>query len=202
MKNWISYLGALMLLAAPNVALAHSGNVSISAPANNQQIVVNSLPINIIVEGTISHGPPGNINNQRACVIVDGGTPKCEPSYVGDLGNMNSRGFSITVPIGTEGPHTIRATMANPGGSHSARSLTITIYVVLASLSCDEKDPPAYANEYLNSLNLPRRYATYRGQIIKVIAFNHSNGAYGSCHYDYDEVREDVDALLVQVGFY
>ena len=201
-KNWVSYLGALILLAATNVALAHNGSVTISSPINSQTIVVESLPINIIVEGTISHNSPGNINNQKACVIVDGSTTKCEPSYVGDLGSMSSRGFSITVPVGTEGSHTVQATMANPGGSHSGISTLITFYVVLASVPCDEKDPPAYANEYLNNLNLPRDYATYRGQIIKVIAFNHSNGGYGSCHYDYDAVREDVNALLAQLGFY
>lgn len=104
MKNWVSYLGALILLAAANVALAHNGSVTISSPINSQTIVVESLPINIIVEGTISHNSPGNINNQKACVIVDGGTPNSEPSYVGDLGSMSSRGFSITVPVGTEGP--------------------------------------------------------------------------------------------------
>jgi hypothetical protein len=201
MKKWGFYLGALMLFAAANVALAHNGSVTISSPSNNQTMVVDSLPVNIIVDGTISHGPAGNINNQRACVTVDGGTPQCEPSYIGGLGNVSSRGYSITVPIGTEGPHTIQATMANPEGNHSGISTLITIYVVLASVPCDEKDPPAYANEYLNDLSLPSDYATYRGQIIKVIAFNHANGAYGSCHYDYDAVREDVDGLLAQLRF-
>jgi hypothetical protein len=200
-KNLISYLGALVLLASATVAFAHNGSVTISSPSNNQTIVVDSLPVNIIVEGTISHGSPGNVNDQRACVIVDGGTPKCEPSYVGGLGNVSSRNYSVTVPINSEGAHTIQATTANSNGDHSGISTLITIYVVLANVACDEKDPPAYANEYLNGLNLPPEYATYRGQIIRVIAFNHSNGGYGACHYDYDAVREDVDDLLVQLGF-
>lgn len=201
MKKRVFYLVALMFFAAANVALAHNGSVTISSPSNNQTIVVDSLPVNIIVEGTIFHGSPGNVNNQRACVIVDGGSSTCEPSYIGGLGNVSSRNYSITVPISTEGQHTLQATNANSSGDHSGISSLITITVVLASVPCDEKDPPAYANEYLNGLNLPSDYATYRGQIIRVIAFNHSNGAYGSCHYDYDAVREDVNDLLAQLGF-
>jgi hypothetical protein len=201
MKNVISYLGALLLLAASSVAYAHDGSVSISSPSANQTMVVESLPINIIVEGTISHGSPGNVNDQRACVKVDGGTAICEPNYVGGLGNVSSRNYSITVPITSDGPHTLQTFTANSRGDHSGFSTLITIYVVLSNSACDEKDPPATANEYLNSLNLPSAYATYRGQIIRVIAFNHSNGAYGSCHYDNDAVREDVDALLAQLGF-
>jgi hypothetical protein len=201
MKKLVSYLGAFLLFTAANVALAHNASVAISSPSNNQTIVVESLPVNIIVEGTISHGSPGNVNDQRACVIVDGGTPTCEPSYVGGLGNVSSRNYSITVSINSEGQHTLQATTANSHGDHSGISGLITINVVLANVPCDEKDPPAFANEYLNSLNLPSAYATYRGQIIRVIALNHANGAYGSCHYDYDAVREDVNALLAQLGF-
>jgi hypothetical protein len=200
MKNVIFYLGALLLFAASSVAHAHNGSVTISSPGNNQTMVVESLPINIIVEGTISHGSPGNVNDQRACVKVDGCTAICEPNYVGGLGNVSSRNYSITVPINSDGPHTLQTFTANSHGDHSGISTLITIYVVLSNSACDEKDPPAIANEYLNSLNLPSAYATYRGQIIRVIAFNHSNGAYGSCHYDDDAVREDVDALLAQLG--
>jgi hypothetical protein len=49
--------------------------------------------------------------------------------------------------------------------------------------------------------SISQDYTTVRGQIIRIIANNHSNGAYGSCHYDYDAVHEDVDQLLTQVGF-
>jgi len=201
MKNLVSYLGGLALLASATVAFAHNGSVTISSPSNNQTIVVDSLPVNIMVEGTISHGSPGNVNNQRACVRVDGGTPQCEPNYITGLGNVSSRNYSIAVAINNEGQHTIQVITANPSGDHGGISSLITINVVLANVLCDEKDPPAYANEYLNSLNLPSDYATYRGQIIRVIAFNHSNGGYGSCIYDYDAVRDDVNALLGQLGF-
>ena len=194
-------MGALLLLMAASSAHAHSASVTISSPSNNQTIVVDSLPVNIIVEGTITHGSPGNVNDQRACVKVDGGTPICEPNYVGGLGNVSSRNFSITVPINSEGQHTLQGFTANSRGDHSGVSALITINIVLANAACDEKDPPAYANEYLNSLNLPPSYATYRGQIIRVIAFNSSNGAYGSCQYDYELVRADVDTLLAQLGF-
>jgi len=201
MKRSVSCLGLLLLFGAASVALAHTGSVTISSLSDHQTIMVESLPVNIIVEGTISHGSPGNVNNQRACVSVDGGTPICELNYVGGLGNVSSRSYNITVPVNSEGQHTLQATTANPDGNHSGISSLITITVVLANVPCDEKDPPAYANEYLNSLNLPSDYATYRGQIIRVIAFNHSNGAYGSCHYYYDAVREDVDDLLTQLEF-
>ena len=201
MKKMVSYLGALLLFTAASIALAHNGSVTISSPSDNQTIVVESLPVNIIVEGTISHGSPGTVNDQRACVTVDGGTPMCEPNYVGGLGRASSRNYSITVPINSEGQHTLQATSGNSNGDHTGISSLITINIVLANVPCDEKDPPAIANEYLNSLNLPSAYATYRGQIIRVIAFNHSNGAYGSCHYDDEAVREDVDALLAQYQF-
>jgi hypothetical protein len=201
MKRLVSYMGALLLFGAANVALAHNASVTISSPSNNQTIVVESLPVNIIVEGTITHGSPGNVNDQRACVKVDGGTPICEPNYVGGLGNVSSRNFSITVAINSDGQHTLQAFTANSHGDHSGVSALITINIVLANAACDEKDPPAYANEYLDSLRLPQSYATYRGQIIRVIAFNSSNGAYGSCHFDYDLVRADVDSLLAQLGF-
>lgn len=201
MKKKIPYMGALFFLMTTTFAHAHSGSVSISSPSNNQTIVVEALPINIIVEGTITHGSPGNVNDQRACVKLDGGSPTCEPNYVGGLGNVSSRNYSITVPINSEGQHTLQAFSANSHGDHSGMSALITINIVLAITTCDEKDPPAYANEYLNSLSLPQEYATYRGQIIRVIAFNSSNGAYGSCHYDHALVRSDVDSLLVQLGF-
>jgi hypothetical protein len=199
-KTLVSSLGAFLLVLAVSTAHAHNASVSISSPSANQTIVVESLPVNIIVEGTISHGSPGNVNDQRACVKVDGGTAICEPNYVGGLGNVSSRNYSITVPINSDGPHTLQALTANSNGDHSGVSALVTIYVVLSNSACDEKDPPAIANEYLNSLNLPSAYATYRGQIIRVIAFNHANGAYGSCQYDDDAVREDVNALLAQLG--
>jgi hypothetical protein len=201
MKNLISYPGALLLLMFVSAAHAHNGSPTISSPSNNQTIVVESLPVNIIVEGTISHGGPGNVNNQRACIKVDGGTPICEPNYIGGLGNVSSRSYSITVPITSDGTHTLQAFTANSSGDHSGVSAVVTVYIVLSNSACDEKDPPAIANEYLNDLNLPSSYATYRGQIIKIIALNHSNGAYGSCHYDDDAVRHDVDDLLAQLKF-
>ena len=201
MRRFITFLGALLLVTAANEALAHNSNITISSHTDNQTIIVDSLPINIIVEGTISHGPPGTVNNQKACISVDGGLAICEPNYVTGLGSMSSRGYNITVPISSPGPHTLQATTANPSNDHRGISSLITINVILTTVTCDEKDPPAFANEYLNSLNLPPTYATYRGQIIRVIAFNHSNGAYGSCHYDYDAVLEDVDDLLAQLGF-
>ena len=98
MKKFISFFAAVLLFTSANAAIAHNASVvTISAPSNDQTIIVESLPVNIIVEGTISHGSPGNINGQRACVSIDGGIATCEPNYVGGLGNVSSRNFSITV---------------------------------------------------------------------------------------------------------
>ena len=199
MTSLISYTGALLLLMLVNAAHAHNSTISISSPSDNQTIVVESLPVNIIVEGIITHSNQGNVNDQRACVNVDGGTASCD-NYVSGLGNVGSRNYSVTVPINSAGPHTIQAFTAKSEGSHPGMSAITTINVVLSITACDEKDPPAIANEYLNSLNLPNIYATYRGQIIRIIAFNHSNGAYGSCNYDDEAVLDDVDALLAQLG--
>ena len=199
MKNFISYAGVLLLLLVVSAAHAHNSTISISSPSDNQTIVVESLPVNIIAEGTISHSSPGNVNDQRACVKVDGGTGLCD-NYVSGLGNVGSRNYSITVPINSAGQHTIQAFTAKSEGSHPGISAIITINVVLSITACDEKDPPAIANEYLNSINFPSAYASYRGQIIRVIAFNHSNGAYGACNYNEDAVLDDVDALLAQLG--
>jgi hypothetical protein len=158
------------------------------------------LPVNTIVEGTVSHGSPDNVDDQRACVKVDRGTTICEPNYVGGLGNVSSRNYSITVPIHSDGPHMLKAFTAYSRGDHNGVSFLITIYVVFSNSECDEKDPPAYANEYLNCLNLPSPYVGYRGTNYQVIAINHSNGAHGACQYNSDAVCEDVEALLVQFG--
>ena len=155
MKNLISYPGALLLFMLASAAYAHNGSPTISAPSNNQTIVVESLPVNIIVEGTISHGSPGNVNNQRACIKVDGGTAICEPNYVGGLGNVSSRNYSITVPIASDGAHTLQTFTANSRGDHSGFSAIVTVYIVLSNTACDEKDPPAIANEYLNESQSP-----------------------------------------------
>jgi hypothetical protein len=149
----------VLLFTSANAAIAHNASVvTISAPSNDQTIIIESFPVNVIVEGTISHGSPGNFNDQPACVNIDGGTPTCEPNYVGGFGRVSSRNFTITVPISNEGQHTIQATTANSSGDHSGTSSLITITVLLANVPCDEKDPPAYANGYLNGLNLPRLY--------------------------------------------
>src|SRR5687767_6098837 len=116
-KKFISYFAGVLLFLSTNAAIAHNASVvTISAPSNDQTIIVESLPVNIIVEGTISHGSPGNINGQRACVSIDGGIAICEPNYVGGLGNVSSRNFTITVPINNEGQHTVQATTANSSG--------------------------------------------------------------------------------------
>ncbi len=193
-------LSVFLSVAGTGAALADPATFinTISTPVDGQQFTVDTLPTTIIVDGTISGG---NINDQKVCITVDGSAQACEPGYVGGLGNTTSRGYSIPVSIGTTGDHTLQASNANSTGGHPAVSALITITIVLAADACDEVDPPAYANNYLNSINLPNEYATYRGGIIKIIAFNFNAGEYGSCHYDYAAVVSDVNSLLSQLGF-
>ena len=193
-------LSVFLSIAGTGAALAVPATFTntISTPVNGQQFTVNSLPTTIAVEGTISGG---NINDQKVCVSLDGGAPICEPGFLGGLGNSTSRSYSIPVSISTTGDHSLQASNANSTGGHSAVSALITITIALTADTCDEVNPPAYANAYLNSLNLPNEYATYRGQIIKIIAFNFSAGDYGRSHYDYAAVVSDVNDLLNQLGF-
>jgi hypothetical protein len=192
-----------LLLSLPAVGLAHDSAVSISGPYDGQIFTTDSLPLNITVEGTISHsGPPAgaNVADSRACVSVDGGVPTCLPAPVFGGKPPSSYNYVVPVSINSAGFHTLQVFTSKTDGGHPGQSDVITIRVVLETTTCDEVDPPAYANQYLNDLNLPSYYASYRGQIIKVIAFNHSNGVYGSCTYNYASVLADVDALLSGLG--
>jgi hypothetical protein len=201
-KSFITLLFALSL-CLPAAGLAHDAAVSISGPYDGQVFVTDTLPLNITVEGTISHnGPPAgaNVADSRACVSVDGGLPTCLPAPVFGGRPPSSYNYVVPVTINSAGFHTLQVSTSKTDGGHPGQSEIITIQVVLQTTICDEVDPPAYANQYLNDLNLPSYYASWRGQIIKVIAFNHSNGVYGSCTYNYAAVSADVDALLSGLG--
>lgn len=199
----IALISAL-LLSAPALGLAHDTVISISGPYDEQVFVTDSLPINITVEGTISHsGPPAgaNVADNKACVSVNSETPVCQAAPVFGGPPPSSYNYSVPVSIGSQGSHMLQAFTSKTDGGHPGQSSVITIHVVLSTTTCDEVDPPAYANQYLNDLDLPSSYATYRGQIIRVIANFHSNGAYGSCSYDYAAVAAHVDQLLAELGF-
>ena len=192
-----------LLLFSPAVGLSHESAVTISGPYDGQVFVTDTLPLSITVEGTISHSAPpngANVADSRACVSVDGGVPTCHAAPVFGGKPPPYYNYLVPVSINSAGTHTIQASSSKTDGGHAGQSEVITLTVILASAVCDEVDPPAYANQYLNGLNLPSYYATYRGQIIKVIAFNHSNAVYGSCTYNYPAVIADVDALLSQLG--
>ena len=196
-------LSFALLMFLPRLGLSHESAVTISGPYDGQVFVTDSLPLSITVEGTISHSAPpngANVADSRACVSLDGGVPTCQPAPVFGGKPPSSYNYLVPVSIASPGIHTLQASTSKTDGGHAGQSDVITITVILASTNCDEVDPPAYANQYLNGLNLPSYYATYRGQILKVIAFNHSNGVYGSCTYNYPAVIADVDALLSQLG--
>jgi hypothetical protein len=199
-KLCIALLFAL-LLSLPAAGLAHDSAVSISGPYDGQVFITDTLPLNITVEGTISHsGPPNgsNVADSRACISVDSGIATCQAAPTFGGRPPSSYTYVIPVTITSAGFHTLQVFTSKTDGGHPGQSDIITIQVVLATATCDEVDPPAYANQYLNDLNLPSYYASYRGQIIKVIAFNHSNG--GSCTFNYAAVMADVDALLGGLG--
>lgn len=193
-----------ILLFVPRQAFGHDAYISISGPYDGQVFTTDTLPITVNVDGSITHSAPpngANVADSWACVSLDGGTPLCQPAPTFGGRPPTSYNYSIHVSIASFGMHTLQASTGKSDGGHAGVSDIITIYVNPTLEICDEVDPPAYANQYLNSLNLPSSYATYRGQIINVIAFNHSNGVYGSCTYDYDLIKNHVDDLLAQVEF-
>ena len=56
-KSFITLLFALSL-CLPAAGLAHDSAASISGPYDGQVFVTDTLPLNITVEGTISHSGP------------------------------------------------------------------------------------------------------------------------------------------------
>jgi hypothetical protein len=197
-------LGALLMV--PAFGWTHNASIDISAPTPGQEFVVDALPVTITVQGTIAHSAPpngANVADSKACVTVDGdtGNPFCEPAPVFQGKPPSSYQYSVNVTVNSEGAHTLQAYTSKTDGGHPGQSEPTTIYVYLASVTCDEVDPPAYANQYMDSLNLPRDYAQYRGKVIQQIAHNYNDGKYGTCHYDYELVEDDVDQLLYGLGF-
>jgi hypothetical protein len=200
-KTLSAIIGSAFLIVAlsviPGTVQANPAGVTISAPTDGQEFEVESLPAIISVSGMVTHSP-GTVNDMRACVSLDSGSLTCG-NYISGVGNSSSFSYSIPVEIYTAGEHTLQASADKSGGGHYGASDIITITIVVASGACDEQDPPAFANEYLNSLDLPQTYASTRGQILSVIGQNHGAGKYGSCIYDYELVKDHVDALLIEV---
>jgi hypothetical protein len=168
--------------------------VAISGPTNGSTITVDELPATIQVTGSVSH-PQAAVNDMRACVEVDGGSPVCG-DYIAGAGNLRSFGFNLPVDL-YEGTHTLRVYADKSSGGHYGFA-EITVTVVLSTVACDELDPPAIANAYLNSLDLPNSYNQIRGSIISTIAHNMNAGRYGTCTYNAALVRTDVDSLLAK----
>jgi hypothetical protein len=198
MKTRITRINvAIMALAAlimlPLAALANPAVVSITAPVDGSTMYVDAFPTSVTVSGTIIHSP-GTVNDMRACVSVDGGTAVCG-NYISGAGNMSSFPFAISVVIYDAGSHTFVVSADKSGGGHYG-SAQVTATYLLSAVTCDEQDPPAFANEYLNNLNLPQSYNQIRGQILQFIAQNMNSGKYGTCTYNYDLVKSDVDAKL------
>jgi len=141
-------LGALLMI--PALGWAHDASIDIAAPTAEQEFVVDTLPVTIPVTGTISHSAPpngANVADSKACVMVDEGTPEaatvCEPAPVFAGKPPSSYQYSVNVSINTEGTHTLRAFTNKTGGGHPGESELVTIYVYLASVTCDEVDPQA-----------------------------------------------------------
>lgn len=190
----IMALAALIML--PVAALANPAVVSITAPVDGSTTYVDAFPTSVTVSGTVVHSP-GTVNDMRACVSVDGGSPVCG-NYISGAGNTSSFPFAISVEISDAGSHTFVVSADKSGGGHYGYAQVTATYL-LSATTCDEKDPPALANEYLNSKDNPDTYQTIRGKIISIIAQNMNDGKYGSCHYNVTLVQADVDALLAKL---
>jgi hypothetical protein len=191
----------------PAFGWAHNASIDISTPEDEQEFIVDTLPMTLTVKGMITHSAPpagANVADSKACVTVDEGTPAavtvCEPALVFQGKPPTYYEYSVNVTLHSEGAHTLRAYTSKTDGGHPGQSELMTIYVYLASITCDEVDPPAYANQYMNAMNLPQEYAKLRGKVVQVIAQNHAAGVYGSCTYEYDAVVEDVCAELAKLG--
>jgi hypothetical protein len=184
------------LVALPLVAQANPAVITITAPVNGSTTYVDAFPTTVTVSGNVLHSP-GTVNDIRACVTVDGGSSTCG-TYIAGVGNTSSFPFAIQVGIDAEGPHTFVVFADKSGGGHYG-SGQVTATYLLSQTSCDEKDPPALANEYLNSKSDPYDFNTIRGKIISFIAQNMNEGKYGSCHYNVALVQSDVDALLLKL---
>ncbi|HET7318668.1 MAG TPA: hypothetical protein VFK23_05985 [Nitrospirota bacterium] len=190
----IMALAALIML--PLAALANPAVVSITAPVDGSTTYVDAFPTGVTVSGTVVHSP-GTVNDMRACVTVDNDPPVCG-NYVSGVGNTSSFPFAISVVIYSAGTHSFVVSADKSSGGHYGFAQVTATYLLSATI-CDEKDPPAIANEYLDSKDTPDAFKTIRGKIISVIAQNMNEGRYGSCNYNVTLVQSDVDALLVKL---
>jgi hypothetical protein len=196
MKRFFGAAVLVVALAMVSVtAQATPVVVAISGPTDGSTITVDALPASILVSGSVSH-PQSAVNDMRACIEVDGGSPVCG-DYISGTGNLRTFGFNLPVDL-FEGTHTLRVSADKSSGGHYGFA-EITVTIVYTTTSCDEKDPPAIANEYLNSLNLPNSYNQIRGSIISTIAHNMNAGKYGTCTYNVAMVQSDVDSLLAKL---
>lgn len=190
----IMALAALIML--PLAALANPAVVSITAPVDGSTTYVDAFPTSVTVSGTVVHSP-GNVNDMRACVTVDSDPPVCG-NYISGVGNTSSFPFAISVVIYSAGTHTFVVSADKSSGGHYGFAQVTATYL-LSATTCDEKDPPAIANEYLDSKDNPQTFAQIRGRIISTIAANMNDGKYGSCNYNVTLVQSDVDALLARL---
>jgi hypothetical protein len=189
---------AFALIIGPKTALANPALITIATPTDGAEFEVGTLPTTILFSGTITHSP-SNVNDMQPCLNVDSSTV-CG-NLISGVGNLQSYPYAIPVEFDTPGEHTIQAYTDKTGGGHYGSSAPINITIFLVPVACDEVDPPGYANEYLNSLNLPQEYATKRGQIISAIANYMNDGRYGTCNYNYELVKYDVDLKLAELGY-
>lgn len=191
-------LAVAALTALPVVAMANPAVVTITAPANGGSTQVETLPVSVSVTGTVLH-TPGTVNDMSACLSVDGGAEVCGPTIAG-VGKQSTFSFSIASDIYAAGTHTFRVCSDKSSGGHLGCA-EVTHTFTLAQAACDEVDPPAIANDYMNSINLPQSFNQIRGKVISKIADNMNQGKYGTCNYNAVLVRSDVDLYLAQAGW-
>jgi hypothetical protein len=203
MKRKLKYLaGAVtILLASANAEVwADASVITIGSPLEGADITFDCslyTSTTVTVSGTQVHD---NVAGGRVCVSSNFPNSKNCSYYTGTGRPPTSWNYSIPVQVGVGANQPLNAVgdKGTDGDAHTG-SATVHVNVSCSNLACDEQDPPAHANLYMNNLPTtltPSQFAQVRGDVINQIAHATENGKYGSCTYDYSCVENDVDYAL------
>jgi hypothetical protein len=197
-RKSMSLTGALtILLLSSGSVWADKSAVTITSPTDGADIQFDcsqAESTSVAVTGYLLHN---NVADGKVCVTSQFPQTNCA-EYTGTGRPPSSWPYYIEVPV-KEGLHQAITAVGSKGdeGGHDSDPATVYVDVSCTNLACDEKDPPALANQYLNSMSPPPTYATDRNDVIKQIAHANEDGKYGSCTYDLDCIKEDVDQALL-----
>jgi hypothetical protein len=201
MRSKLKYLAGaitILLASAGSEVWADASVITIGSPTEGANISFDCslyTSTTVTVSGTQVHD---NVAGGRVCVSSNLPNSKTCSYYSGTGRPPTYWNYSIPVQVGVGANQPLVAVgdKGTDGDAHTG-STTVHVNVSCSNLACDEKDPPAHANLYLNSLSTsPSDFAKIRGNIIEQIAHATDKGKYGSCTYDYSCVEDDVDLAL------